>query len=144
MRKTLGYILATPQSLIGGLLLFWYRPKNLRWRDGCLEGISRTTLIGGKWVGAQTHGWIIFFRDTESQERGDLSVHERVHVTQAFTWGPLYPIAYGLHWLWLFLFRKMDWKTAYRNIVFERTAYATQAEYKQTEKMLKPSFWGHR
>jgi hypothetical protein len=139
----LGYVWALPHTIVGFVLMLWYIPHRVEWRDGCLECIiSRDQLIGGKWVGAQTHGWIIFYRDAEQQARGDLSVHERVHVKQGWIGGPLYIIAYGVHFLWNWQAKRMHWQDAYRNIWFEKAAYKEQAEYKDSKA--KPAYWGHR
>ena len=129
--RALGYLWALPHTLLGALLLLtWYLPKTLRWRDGALEVVVRRRyLIGGKWVGGQTWGWIIFFRDVDQQKRRGLQHHERVHVKQALIGGPYYAFA------WLFWF-VTNWATngfnvrkAYYDIPFEEWA---RGEYEYT------------
>ena len=136
----LGYIWALPNTLIGlALLATWYFPRSVAWRDGCLEVIPRRLLIGGPWVGAQTWGWVIFSRDTNQESRGDLMVHERVHVVQAFIGGPFFMLAYAVH----FLYRRatMEYHRAYRGIIFEVQAYQVGDDY---EAGNRPDAWGDR
>ena len=134
----LGYLWALPHTIAGLLVaVTYYWPKDWRWSQGCIECIPRRTLIGGKWVGAQTWGFLIFYADKEERLRAPLRVHERVHVIQAFIGGPFYPLAYGLHWLVLWPFK--GWKNAYFMVWAERWAYRVQAEY---QKGQKPNAWG--
>lgn len=135
----LGYALALPHSLVGMLLaLVYYRPAAIRWNEGCLEVIATRTLIGGKWVGAQTHGWVIVYRDWDQARDRDLRVHERVHVVQALVLGPLFPLLYGLGWLMEYA-RERDWRAAYYECWAEKQAYRIQHEY---EKGFREDAWG--
>lgn len=126
-----GYVWALPNTLIGLVLLCtWYFPRRIAWRDGCLEVIPHRSLIGAPWVGAQTWGWVIFARDEDQAARADLMVHERVHVVQAFVLGPIFLLAWGLHWIWrwvVLLWRfglgGEEWKDAYYGVWAEKMAY---------------------
>jgi hypothetical protein len=133
------YLWALPHTLLGLLLCLYYRPHSWRWNQGCLECIPRTTLIGGKRVGAQTWGWLIFYRDEEMMARDPLRVHERVHVVQALIGGPLFPIAYGLHFLWLWALWGNEWEISYRRVWAEVIAYQIEAEFERGER---PGAWG--
>lgn len=137
-----GYVWSLPNSLIGLVLLAtWYWPRSIAWRDGCLEVVTRRTLIGGPWVGAQTYGWVIFYRDSNMQSRGDLAVHERVHVAQAMVGGVFFLLAYGLHFLWLWAIGGVQWKEAYYRVWAEVQAYRIDDEYGQGKR---PGAWGDR
>ena len=140
-----GYIMAAPLTLFGILLaLVWYRPaaKDCRFKDGCIEMIpSREHLIGGSWVGGQTFGNVIFFKDGRSRDRGDLNVHERCHTVQAMILGILFALIYGVHFLILWASPKRDWQAAYYEIVWEKQAYRIVGEY---ETGLRPKAWGSR
>ena len=128
-----GYVLALPHTLIGLLLCLVYRAHSWRWSDGCIECIAGDRIWGKP--GAQTHGWLIVYRDDAARERADLRVHERCHVVQGMLGGPLYMLAYGLHFGVRFLIGSRHeaypvhwprWKHAYRGIWFEEQAYARQ------------------
>ena len=134
-----GYLWALPHTLVGLVLMLWYRPESWHLRDGCLEAISSRDLIGGPWVGAQTHGWIVFYRDQDMYLRKSLRIHERCHVAQGLVGGPLYMLAYGIHFLWLWKVKGLEWKAAYRNIVFEAQAYRIEGEYIEGNR---PGAWG--
>lgn len=139
-----GYILCLPGTLIGVLLaLAYYHPKEIKFRDGCIECISRRTIIGGKWVGAQTWGHVIFYRDARMQSWDELSVHERTHVVQAMVLSyPLYALLYGLHYVLLYGFGGLSWKAAYREVWAERHAYSVQEKF--SYDLLKFKVWGDR
>lgn len=125
-----GYLLALPGTLFGLLMFIWYQPSSVKFVDGCIEAIPRKNLlIGGRWVGGQTFGNVIFFRDKESQNSVRLRVHERVHTWQAMvlTW-PLFMLLYGIHFLVL-LPREDNWVAAYRKIFAEKQAYRIDADY---------------
>ena len=55
--------------------------------------------------------------------------HERIHVRQGLEtlWLGLW-LLYGGHWLWNKVVRGMSADDAYRNIVFEKEAYANQRD----------------
>ncbi len=134
----IGYLLALPHTLIGLILAVIYRCRNFAWNDGCLEATAGvlpgggTRIWGRPW--AQTHGWLIIYDNEEHRARASLRVHERCHVVQAFIGGPLYMIAYGFCFAWIFaLLGFKDWKTAYRKNPFEDQAY-------DREKL--PDKWG--
>lgn len=123
--------------------MLYYWPKSIEWKDGCLEVVSKRTLAGGKWVGAQTWGWVIFYRDERMKASGRLNVHERVHVSQGFKWGPLFPFMYAGHWLWNWGFGlRMSWIDAYYEVWAEVEAYDYEDEYKTAE--VQEDYWGHR
>ena len=143
-----GYILAMPQTLLLGLpFLFWYLPKKFSVIDGTLCFVSsRKHLVGGPWVGAQTHGLFKIFRDEAQMDSDSLHVHENVHVVQAMQWGPFYALSYGLHFVWLYLWPRLSRKPtvptineAYRNIMWEKRAYGIQEKFDRGEL---ESAWG--
>jgi len=144
--KYLGYIWSFPNTLIGFVLLAFYRWNHIEWRDGCLEVIiKRDSLIGGKWVGGQTFGWLIFYKNERNKNSGSLNVHERVHVRQGLIGGPLFLLAYGLDFLWQWGFGlSTDWNSAYFNISYEQTAYDIQDRYASSKLPEQKTFWGHR
>lgn len=144
--RLLGYVWSLPQLLLLGLpLALIYRAHSWRWNDGCLEAIGGDRIWGRP--GAQTHGWLIFYRDEQQRRSKGLRVHERVHVLQAFVGGPLYTLSYGLHWLWLFAFpprasgpvTRPRWQRAYYGVWAERQAYRIQREYVDGKR---PEAWG--
>ena len=140
-----GYIMAAPLTLFGILLaVFWYRPtlKDCRFKDGCIEMIpSRQQLIGGSWVGGQTFGNVIFFKDERDRARGELSVHERCHTVQAMILGLAFALIYGVHFLILWAKPGRDWQAAYYEIIFEKQAYSRAGDY---ENGLRQDAWGAR
>jgi len=145
--RALGYLWALPHSLVGILFLLYYRPESVKWRDGCLEGVGVDNLLGGPWVGAQTYGWVVYYRDDMQFRRGDLRVHERVHVTQSLIGGVFFPLAYGLHFLWLWGFGlRQSWRDAYYKIYFESVAYAKDANYDAARLRGEDvsGYWGHK
>lgn len=140
MLKTIGYVWSGLHTLVGLLLALYYWPRKWRISEGCIEAIPRNTIIGGKWVGAQTHGCVIYYRDEEMRDLKRLRVHERVHVKQGMIGGPFFILAYVGHWLWLWGFgMRMHWQEAYRKIWAERQAYAYDAAYARGEH---PDAWG--
>jgi len=126
--------MALPATLIGLLFAIIYRPKKWQWSDGCLEAITRP--FGG--FQAQTHGWIIYYRDDSYRRNESMRVHERVHVLQGFVGGPLFLLAYGLHFIWLFA-KKRSFQRAYRAVWAEKKAYDIQWEFSVG---LRPYAWG--
>jgi len=140
--------MALPGTLIGLILAVLYYQPSLRrghWRlrDGCIECIPSRTIIGGKSVGAQTWGHIIFYRDERMMEWADLNVHERVHVVQSMvlTW-PVFAALYSLHFLAAFAVNiRGGWHAAYRRIWAERHAYDVQRRFSAGKL---PSAWGKR
>ena len=101
--KILGWIWTLPHTLFGVLcLLTVYFPKSIRWSDGALDVVVRWNLIPKGFdrtgdgdvddpkdfkTGAQTHGFIIFYRDERTSRRESLRCHERVHVVQCMVLG---------------------------------------------------------
>lgn len=138
MLRFLGHIWAFPLAVFGLLLLPYYWPQKIAWRDGCLEIVSRRTLIGGKWVGAQTFGGLIVYRGFEEWCDASLRVHERVHVRQAMIGGVFFALAYGATFAFQWV-RVGNWKRAYYLIPFEVSAYDTQARFQRGEL---PDAWG--
>lgn len=138
--RALGYIWSGLHTFVGFLLALYYWPRSWRISEGCIEAIPRNTIIGGEWVGAQTHGCLIYYKDEKNRNHKPLRVHERVHVKQGMIGGPLFIIAYVAHWLYLWRFGKgMPWKDAYYQIWFEKQAYRIDDEY---EKGLREGAWG--
>ena len=80
-------------------------------------------------MGAQTFGWAIVYKDAEAQESPQYAIHERVHVFQSLIGGPLFLLAYGIHFLWLWLVKGYYWQDAYNLIWFEVKAYDLGDEY---------------
>jgi hypothetical protein len=135
--RLLGYLWAMPGTLVGLLLALPYGARNWRWSDGCLEAIPKR-IIGSP--GAQTWGWLIYYKDASYRESASLRVHERVHVTQGLWGGPLFMIAYAAHFMYLWAREGFgDWRPAYRKIWAEKTAYRTQDEYREGKR---PGQWG--
>lgn len=68
---------------------------------------------------------LVFTRDRSHFDKYLLN-HELIHCRQQLEWLylPFY-LLYVAEWLWL-LIKYRDWDTAYRNISFEREAYANQ------------------
>lgn len=148
MRRLPGYIWSLPLTVVGLIFALVYVPRSVRWSRGCVEVVP-LWILGNP--DAQTWGWLIFYRSRVARAEGDLRVHERVHVVQAFWGGMFFAAAYGAHWLWLFLFDPPErvgaldlagearWYRAYRGVYFEKVAYRVQAEYRQG---LRPGAWG--
>ena len=121
-----GYIVAAPFTLAGLLLaLFFYWPETIRLHDGCIEMTMRPSrnLIGGKWVGGQTFGNVIFYRSKERMNDAAMRVHERCHVAQTMLLGPLMLVIYVGHFLYRLVRYRKGWLFAYRDIIFETLAY---------------------
>ena len=123
--KALKYIWALPGTVLGLLLCIIYLPRRVRWFDGCLEIQPRWMITGAV---AQTFGWLIFFARGREQVVST-RVHERVHVQQAFRWGPLFYPLYVGHYMYLWVkYRFVYWK-AYTSIWAEKEAYSFAAKY---------------
>ncbi|UCC74950.1 MAG: hypothetical protein JSV86_10490 [Gemmatimonadota bacterium] len=147
----LGYVWAAFNTLIGLLLaVVFYRARGFRWSDGCLEAVGGSFQRDGKTVtriwgrpGAQTWGWFIVYRTEAHVAKAPLRVHERVHVAQGMVGGPLFLLAYGLHFLiefaWTARFRPSRWYDAYRRVWAERMAYRIEDEFRRG---LRPNAWG--
>jgi len=124
----LGYIWSLPHTVVGLILSLFYRPTNWRWNEGCIEAIGEDRI----WFkpGAQTHGWLILYRDESARNNKRLRVHERTHVKQGFLLGPLYVIAYVIHFLYRYTRTGFkDWYTAYEGIYFEKKAREAEQRY---------------
>lgn len=123
----IGYITALPHTIIGFLMCLYYRPHSWKFSHGCIESIvPENRLIGNP--GAQTWGYLIFYRDERARNWNPLRVHERVHVKQAFCLSVIYPILWLLHFCVLFIIIR-DWKAAYYKIYFEKKAYEIQRKF---------------
>jgi len=103
LNKCLRYLWAFPTTLLG---LFFLHPTLLtggraRVVNGVLEihgGITsffleKCTLLPGG-ASAMTLGHVVLGRDQASLDR--TRAHERIHVSQCETWGPLFLPAYGI------------------------------------------------
>jgi hypothetical protein len=126
--RPLLYLWALPNTAIGLVLLCTlYFPERILWVDGALEVVPlRRRLIGGPWVGGQTFGWVIFYRDIWAQMDVELARHERVHVRDGLIGGPFFLVAYVALFAWEWGkrgFRPSRWQEAYRANWFERRAY---------------------
>jgi len=82
-----------------------------------------------KWVG----GIVIFpfiFLKVKHRDNKTIINHEKIHIRQqaecllVFFW-----IVYFSQYGWLKLIKRMDHKTAYRNISFEKEAYSNQKNF---------------
>ena len=130
-----GYFLALPGTIVGLFLLVWYGASKTMIKQGVINiVINRPTLIGGKWVGAQTYGNIVFYRDEAQMARADLRTHESKHVWQAmiFTW-PLMSSAYAIQYLWRRFVRGFDHFEAYNGLFWERHARHDQKNVRSNE-----------
>lgn len=109
-----GHIACFPLSV--GYLLFClvvYRARSLELREGVLSCVAGTFERDGKtntriWgrPGAQTIGAVQCYASEEQRQRGDLRVHENVHIVEAFvvsigmlavvpvTWAALGPLTW--------------------------------------------------
>jgi len=128
-----GYIMAAPLTLFGLLMALYYRPQSIYFVDGCIEFVmpSRRHLIGGEWVGGQTFGNVIFYRDERTRQHIDLRVHERCHTVQAMVGGIFFAAAYGIHFL-----------MNYRTLPFYEAYQAIWAEEQARAKQDNPNGWG--
>jgi len=138
----LGLVWSMPHTIVGLLLCFVYRTRQVRWSDGCLEFVSPH--IWGVERGAQTHGIVIFHSTDLLRHDMPLRIHERVHVLQGFIGGPFYPIAYGLSFAWHCVRSKADgvrprWYVAYLAIGFECQARRITDEWRDGKR---PGQWG--
>lgn len=126
MRRLLGYLWASPNSLLGLLAAALGLLSAGRWRvvRGVLEveGPALAWLLGRAasvtgGIEAMTLGHVVLGRDANCLAR--CREHELVHVRQYERWGPLFLPAYFLAsgWAWL---RGGD---AYRDNCFEREAF---------------------
>jgi hypothetical protein len=131
-----GYLWSFVNTLLGLLFMPFYGVKDLAWRDGCLEVITKRNMIGDP--DAQTWGWLIYYRTCFDGDDPGLRVHERTHVLQAFFGGPLFLVAYGVCFLYLWARQRGPWTKAYRANPFEQQAYARQGEYTHAGTR----FWG--
>lgn len=146
----MGYVWASINTLLGLLLAVVYRARSFRWHAGCLEAVAGTfrrdgypvTRIWGR-PRAQTWGWLIVYASEADRDKAWLRVHERVHVRHAFWLGPLFLLAYGLHFVWEFIWTShcdpSRWDEAYREVWSERIAYREQDEFRRG---LRPNAWG--
>jgi hypothetical protein len=103
LKKCLRYLWAFPTTLLG---LFFLHPTLLtggraRVVNGVLEihggltswFLEKCTLLPGG-ASAMTLGHVVLGRDEASLDR--TRAHERIHVSQCETWGPLFLPAYGI------------------------------------------------
>ena len=145
--KALGYALgliwSMPHTIVGLLLCIVYRPRKVRWSDGCLEFVSPR--IWGVERGAQTHGLVVFYSEDLLRYNEPLRVHERVHVLQGFIGGPFYPLLYVLHFAFNFAvgigpnIPTPRWHRAYAAICFEQQARRITNEWYDGKR---PGQWG--
>lgn len=125
--RVLGYLWSLPLVLVGLLLALLYRPTSWRWSEGCLEAIVAGDRMIGK-PGAQTHGWVIYYRDELARQSARLRRHERVHVRDGLLGGVFYGLAYAFTFAWWFVFVPAvplgwpRWKRAYYRNWFEQRA----------------------
>ena len=108
---------------------------------GNIRNISRRSFV--KVVGLASGGLVLacntdIFSDKNSKNNLVLLNHEKIHIRQQlellivpfFIW-------YGIEFL-IRYFQFMNWNLAYRNISFEREAYANE---KDLNYLKKRSFW---
>ena len=126
----LGYAWSFPLTAIGLVLAIVYRPRAWRWSDGCLEALAGDRIFGRP--GAQTHGWLIYYRDDVARDDEGLRRHERVHVRDGMIGGVFYGVAYAVTFLFWYVFTPATpegwprWKRAYYRSWFERRAREEQ------------------
>ena len=123
--RFIGFLWALPHTLFGVLLLLTiYFPRSVVWCDGALDVVVRWKLRPASFnPGAQTHGVIIFYADAHQLGIEPLRRHERRHVDQCMVLGGvLYPLFYGLHYLWNYLTNGFDGGKAYEDNWFEKDA----------------------
>ena len=120
-----GYVWALPLTLFGLVLALYYRPARFYWADGCVEMVlpRNRYLIGGKGVGGQTFGNVIFYRDRYARAWAPLRVHERCHTVQGMLLGVFFVPAYVLPFLFRLLVLRIGYDASYRNGWAERQAY---------------------
>lgn len=135
--RWLGYVWAFPHTLVGFILMPFYGVADWCWRDGCLEVIVKKKMLGDP--DAQTHGWIIFYRNARMGDDVGLRVHERTHVIQGMIGGPLFVITYGLFFLIAWAWQRRSWFDAYMANPYEKQAYARQYRYYRGEG---DNLWG--
>jgi hypothetical protein len=138
------YPLALPHTLLGLLVALIYRPTSWRWSDGCIEAVAGDRIWGKP--GAQTWGFLIYYRSENARAYEALRVHERVHVFQGIVGSVFFMLAYGAHFLWNYAFPKgwdgaPRWYRAYRGICFEKQAYRFDGEFSQRKR---PGAWGSK
>lgn len=124
-------------TLIGLILCVYYWPRSFRFNAGCIEILPKKgrSLIGGEWIAAQTFGFFIAYNDGKARGAGRIRVHERVHVWQSLMWGPLFPLMYGGHWVYLWIKAGFKgWQKAYYSIWAEKTAYRVDKEWSQGKR----------
>lgn len=96
----LGYLWASPVSLVGLLACLLNRPSSARWRAGALEvTCGRFAITFGIQPAAVTLGWVILLAPDAVDDR-EIALHERAHVLQCLVLGPLVLVAYPLASLW--------------------------------------------
>ena len=121
------YAWAAPTTALGlVVVLAGLRRAQVRVVDGAIEahgpalawGLSHLTLVPGG-AAALTLGHVVIGRSASSLE--STRAHERVHVRQCETWGPLFVPAYVTAGLWAIL----RGRNAYLDNRFERDACRT-------------------
>lgn len=85
----------------------------------------------------------IFVRETRHRTDQQLINHEKIHLRQQLEllWLPFF-LWYGMELLVRY-FQYQNWHKAYRNISFEREAYAMEADLKYLKKRRFWGFWGY-
>jgi hypothetical protein len=130
--RAIGYVWATPVTILGLLLSAVYWPRFARWTRGAIELGARRLIP--RWAIAQTWGYCIYYSKQYSyptltwQEQARIRAHERAHVLQCQIFGVLFLVLYPLASLVAWGIRKHY----YRDNVFE--IWARRAE----KKALKP------
>lgn len=115
------YLWASPEILIGllaALVSVAFR-EPMRWSRGAL--VIHANGPFGRWM--RSRGWAGFTLGVTiflwQWEDPSVEYHERIHVRQLLTWGPLMPFIY---------FASLA-RHGYRNSVFEKEAYDETAEW---------------
>lgn len=122
----LGYLWASPNTLVGLVLALVSRATGGRWavhcgvvevHGGCTRGLLRRMPFVRGGAAAITVGHVVIAVDQSALDR--TRCHERVHVRQFERWGPLMPAAYLLAGV-------LQWlrgKDPYRDNPFEVEAF---------------------
>jgi len=90
-----------------------------------------------KWVGGITIFPFIFLQEKFKMSKV-IQNHEKIHIWQQVECLLVFfLLIYFGHYTWLRLVKKMDHKTAYKNICFEKEAYSKQSDsgYLKTRKL---------
>lgn len=132
MLMLLGQLWALPLTLIGAIAALVGGVRVLGVQGGAIVCAAKTGgLIAKVFAATNTYGaggfygaFVFFHSATPSPA---MLKHELRHFAQARVLGPLWPLLYGLHFLWG-LVTTRSVKDAYLNVFLERDARAAEAK----------------